>query len=122
MFRFTIKKVVVAATLAAVSIARAVSAPGAKADGSIGICTSNCTSGQGSSSGNVGLCIDANDCPSWFYWSGYLVWGPKVWITFSDKIETYFVYNRTSHVFIDYIDCYTFLGAYATAGTHCYWR
>ncbi|MDX6402254.1 MAG: hypothetical protein QOF27_2860 [Gaiellaceae bacterium] len=118
MYRFMLKLATGLAVVAAsIAVLGTASVPAAKADGGINLCI-GCTTSQSTSQGSTAICVDSARCASWFYYGGYLVWGPQTLFAGSYMIKRYFVFSSNASVYYGFSDCLYYLGIH----NGCYWN
>ncbi len=106
-----------AVVAASIGVLGTASVPAAKADGGINLCI-GCTTSSPTSQGSVPICIDSARCASWFYYGGYLVWGPQTSFAGNYMIKRYFVFSSDGSVYYGFSDCLYLFGYHQG----CYWH
>ncbi len=106
-----------AVVAASIGVLGTASVPAAKADGGINLCI-GCTTSSPTSQGSVPICIDSARCASWFYYGGYLVWGPQTSFAGNYMIKRYFVFSSDGSVYYGFSDCLYLFGYHQG----CYWN
>ena len=106
--------------IALIAALGAVSVPAATADGGLNLCV-GCTSVQPAANASVGICANVDPCPQYFWYLGYLYYGPQTWYmkdTYKNpyQVKTYYAYNSGWHR----LDCY-FLMSSNSMLTGCWW-